>query len=150
LSLSREQPRFIGSSEHSLDEKGRLVVPARYRERLGQHFILTIALPDPCLALYPLEAWEQGYGRRLDEAAVKDKRYRRIVRHIMQHTEEVTLDTQHRFSIPLALRRYAGIERDVVSLGSNTRLELWAKERLSAEAPTDDEAEAFTSELSLY
>ena len=52
-------PRFAGSEQHALDEKGRLIVPARFRERLGAQFVLTIAPPDPCLALYPSATWVQ-------------------------------------------------------------------------------------------
>jgi MraZ protein len=142
-------PRFTGRAEHALDEKGRLVVPARFRERLGSKFILTIAEPDPCLALYPHGTWE-AFCERLDAAPVKDERFRRFVRHVFAHTEEVGCDTQGRLLIPAALRGYAAIERDAVTIGSLTRIEVWAPERLGALAPTPDEAAAFTTELGLY
>ncbi|MBD5657645.1 MAG: hypothetical protein IAI50_21085, partial [Candidatus Eremiobacteraeota bacterium] len=115
--LAREVARFTGRAESALDDKGRLVVPARFRERLGAKFIVTIAQPDPCLALYPLATWES-FCERLDAAPVKDERYRRFVRHLFAHTDETACDTQGRLLLPAALRTYSGIERDVVSIGS--------------------------------
>jgi len=124
-------------------------VPARFRERLGAGFIVTIAQPDACLALYPQTTWE-AFCERLDAAPLKDERYRRFVRHLFAHTEEVTCDAQGRLLIPASLRAYAGIEREAVSIGSLTRIEIWAKERLGAMTPSADEAAAFTTELGLY
>lgn len=147
--LAREVPRFTGRAEHALDDKGRLVVPARFRERLGSKFIVTIAEPDPCLALYPLTTWE-AFCERLDAAEHKDERFRRFVRHVFAHTEEVGCDAQGRLVVPPLLRAYAAIEHDAVSIGSLTRIEIWAKERLGSAAPTPDEAAAFTTELGLY
>jgi len=142
-------PRFTGRAEHALDDKGRLVVPARFRERLGSNFIVTIAQPDPCLALYPEAAFE-AFCERLEAAPVKDDRYRRFVRHLFAHTEEASCDGQGRLLIPGPLRAYAGIERETVSIGSLNRVEVWAKERLGETAPPPDEAADFTTELGLY
>jgi MraZ protein len=149
LSLARDVPRFTGRADHALDEKGRLVVPARFRDRLGPKFIVTIAEPDPCLALYPLGTWE-AFCERLDGAPVKDERFRRFVRHVFAHTEEVACDAQGRLLIPPTLRAYASIERDAVSIGSLTRIEVWSPERLGALATAPEEAAAFTTELGLY
>ncbi len=124
-------------------------MPARFRERLGAKFILTIAQPDPCLALYPLATWET-FCERLEAAPVKDERYRRFVRHLFAHTDEVACDAQGRVLLPAALRAYAAIERETVAIGSLTRVELWSKERLGSMTPTEDEAAAFTTELGLY
>ncbi len=149
ISLAREIARFTGRAEGALDDKGRLVVPARFRERLGAKFIVTIAQPDPCLALYPQATWES-FCERLEAAPVKDERYRRFVRHLFAHTDETACDAQGRMLVPAALRAYAAMERDVVSIGSLTRVELWSKERLGAMTPSADEAAAFTTELGLY
>jgi MraZ protein len=142
-------PRFVGSVEHALDEKGRLVVPVRFRERLGGEFVVTIAQPDPCLALYPVATWDR-VCERLEAAPVKDQRYRRFMRHLFAHTEEVSCDGQGRLLIPPSLRAYAGMERECVSIGSLTRVEIWAKERLGSLQPSAEEAEAFSTELGLY
>ena len=142
-------PRFTGSAEHALDDKGRLVIPARFRERLGSGFFLTIARPDPCLALYPASTWADVCAR-LEAAPTKDDRFRRFVRHLFAHTEEATCDAQGRLVIPANLRAFAGMHRDVVSLGSLTRVELWAKERLDEQALPDGEVAALATELGLY
>lgn len=147
--MHADLPRFTGSVEHALDDKGRLIVPARFRERLGTGFILTIAVPDPCLALYPQAAWTE-FCNRLEAAPHKDERYRRLVRHLFAHTDEVACDGQGRLLIPGALRAYAGIDRDVVSIGSLTRVEVWAKERYAAHAVPGGEVADFMAELGLY
>lgn len=147
--MHADLPRFSGSVEHALDDKGRLIVPARFRERLGTGFILTIAPPEPCLVLYPEKTWAD-FCDRLQAAANKDERYRRFVRYVFAHTEEVACDAQGRLLIPAGLREYAGIERDVTSIGSLTRVEIWAKERLAAHAAPTDEVGDFMAELGLY
>jgi MraZ protein len=147
--LQADQPRFTGSVEHALDEKGRLIVPARFRERLGTGFILTIAPPEPCLALYPEQAWAE-FCNRLETAPRKDLDFRRFVRHVFAHTEEVACDAQGRLLIPAPLRAYAGIDREVVSIGSLKRVEIWAKERYAEHAAPEGEVAEFMAELGLY
>jgi len=145
----RDVPRFTGRAEHALDDKGRLVVPARFRERLGPGFVVTIAEPEPCLALYPLATWES-FCERLEAAPVKDERYRQFVRHLFAHSDEVSCDAQGRLVLPPALRAYAGIDREAVSIGSLTRVEIWAKERLATFSPSAADAGTFMTELGLY
>jgi len=147
--LHADPPRFTGSVEHALDDKGRLIVPARFRERLGTGFILTIAPPDPCLALYPEAAWAE-FCSRLEAAPRKDLEFRRFVRHVFAHTEEVACDAQGRLLIPTALRAYAGIDREVISVGSFKRVEIWAKERYAEHAAPEGEVAEFMAELGLY
>jgi MraZ protein len=144
-----DRPLFTGSAEHSLDDKGRLVVPARFRERLGGGFFLTIAHPDPCLALYPAETWRE-VCERIQAAPVKDAGFRTFVRHLFANTEEVNVDAQGRLVIPATLRAYAGIDRDVVSIGSLTRVELWAKERYEEHARDRGELPDYAAELGLF
>ncbi|MBV9332997.1 MAG: division/cell wall cluster transcriptional repressor MraZ [Candidatus Eremiobacteraeota bacterium] len=146
--MHAELPRFAGSEQHALDHKGRLIVPARFRERLGSPFVLTIAPPDPCLALYPMPTWVEFCGR-LEAVPVKDERYRRSVRYLFAHSEESECDAQGRVMVPLRLRTYAGIERNVVSVGLLTRIEIWAKERYEFQEPPTGELPTFLSELGL-
>jgi MraZ protein len=143
-----ELPRFAGSEQHALDHKGRLIVPARFRERLGSPFVLTIAPPDSCLALYPMPTWVEFCGR-LEAVPVKDERYRRYVRYLFAHSEESECDAQGRVIVPVRLRSYAGIERNVVSVGLLTRIEIWAKERYEFQEPPTGELPAFMAELGL-
>ena len=144
-----DRPLFTGSVEHSLDDKGRLVVPARFRERLGGGFFLTIGEPDPCLALYPASTWSD-FCARLEAAPVKDARYRSFVRHLFAHTEELSVDAQGRLVIPASLRQWASIDKDVISIGSLTRVEVWAKDRYERHTRDRGELPDFTSELGLF
>ncbi|HEY8320608.1 MAG TPA: division/cell wall cluster transcriptional repressor MraZ [Candidatus Baltobacteraceae bacterium] len=147
--MHADLPRFTGSVEHALDDKGRLIVPARFRERLGAGFVLTIAQSDPCLALYPSATWAQ-LCEKLENAPRKDDTFRRLVRHIFANTEEVACDAQGRLLIPAGLRGYAGIERDVTSIGTLTRVEIWAKDRLAQHAAPQGEVAEFMADLGLY
>ncbi len=147
--MHAELPRFTGSVDHALDDKGRLIVPARFRERLGAGFVLTIAQPDPCLALYPSVTWAE-VCRRLEEAPRKDVRFRRLVRHLFANTEEVACDAQGRLLIPASLRAYASIDRDVASIGALTRVEVWAKENYDARPAPEGEVAEFMADLGLY
>jgi MraZ protein len=141
-----ELPRFAGSEQHALDPKGRLIVPARFRERLGPQFVLTISHPDPCLALYPMPTWVEFCGQ-IEAAPLKDERYRRFVRYLFAHSEEVACDNQGRVVVPALLRTYAGIERYVVSVGMLTRIEIWAKERYDFQTPPEGEVPGFMAGL---
>ena len=148
--MQAELPRFAGSEQHALDSKGRLIVPARFRDRLGDSFVLTIGQPDPCLYLYPTLTWVE-YCRRLEGPVRKEDRRgrRQILRYIFAHTEEVSCDSQGRVVIPALLRAYAAIERDIVSVGMLTRIEIWAKERYSVADVSGDEVAEFMSDLGL-
>ncbi len=141
-------PRFAGSEQHALDDKGRLIVPARFRERLGAQFVLTIAHPDPCLALYPSATWVEICGR-LESVPQKDESYRRFVRYLFANSEEVACDNQGRVVVPVRLREYAGIERQVVSVGLLTRVEIWAKDRYAFQRPPEGEVAGFMADLGL-
>ncbi len=118
-------PKFTGRFEHTLDDKGRLTIPARLRARLGDHFVITIAPPEPCLAMYPEASWAD-FCAKLESAARKDGQYRSFVRHLFAHTEEVSLDLQGRLVLPTGLRQFAGIDRDAVLVGALSRVELWS------------------------
>ena len=142
-------PKFTGRFEHTLDDKGRLTIPARFRARLGDHFVLTIAPPETCLAMYPDATWSE-FCAKLEAASRKDNRYRSFVRHLFANTEEVTLDAQGRLVVPAALREYASVDRDVVLVGALTRIELWPAEGWkSGSKPPDGMADLMT-ELGLY
>jgi MraZ protein len=147
--VQADLPRFAGSEQHALDEKGRLIVPARFRERLGRDFVLSISHPDPCLALYPRSTWIE-ICTRLEGAPQKDERYRRFLRYLFAHTEEVSSDNQGRVVIPARLREYAGIDRSVISVGMLTRVEIWAPERYAVQTPAGADAGDYLTELGLY
>src|SRR5450631_1089373 len=93
--VAADRPSFNGRVDHSLDDKGRLVVPARFRERLGAPFVLTIVLPDQCLALYPAPVWEERLDK-IESSPKKDAGSRNFVRFLLAHTDEVSCDGQGR------------------------------------------------------
>jgi MraZ protein len=144
-----DRPLFTGSVDHGLDDKGRLVVPARFRERLGAGFFLTIAVPDPCLALYPASTWGD-ICARIEAAPTKDVKFRAFTRHLFAHTEELSTDAQGRLVIPASLRAYAGIDKDVISIGSLTRVEIWAKDRYDEHVRDRGDLPDLASELGLF
>ena len=100
----------------------------------------------PC---FPSATWANVCAR-LEAAPRKDEAFRRFVRHLFAHTEEVACDAQGRLVIPAPLRTYAGIAREVVSVGSLTRVEIWAKERYAAHAAPQGEVADFMADLGLY
>ena len=124
-------------------------MPARFRERLGPGFFISIVEPDHCLALYPASMWAE-FCEKLEAAPVKDARYRAFIRHLFAHTEEATCDNQGRLVIPPGLRSWAGIKKDVTSIGSLTRVEVWAKDRYTEIAAASDDGSDYRSELGLY
>ena len=142
-------PKFTGQFAHSLDDKGRLTVPARLRGRLGDHFVMTIAPPETCLALYPEATWSE-FCAKLEAATRKDARYRSFVRHLFANTEEVSLDGQGRVMVPPPLREFAGIERDVVLVGTLTRVEVWSSDHWSKAGGAPDGLADLMTELGLY
>lgn len=142
-------PKFTGQFEHSLDDKGRLTIPARFRARLGDHFVLTIAPPELCLAMYPEAAWSD-FCSKLEAAPRKDAQYRSFVRHLFANTEEVTPDAQGRLIIPPALREYAQLERDAVLIGALTRVEAWAAANWRDASAAPARMADLMTELGLY
>ena len=148
FSLPHPVPRFHGRVDHALDGKGRLVVPARFRERLGQGFKLTRGRGEKCLLLYPAVTWDE-VSEQMEAAATKDSRYWNLVRRINSFTEDAECDAQGRLLIPAKHREYAGLERDVVSLGNQRRVEIWAPERLDEQTVSDEELEQFAAGLGL-
>ncbi len=144
-----ERPLFTGSVEHSLDDKGRLVVPSRFREKLGAGFFLSIADRDGCLVLYPAAGWAE-LSAKLDAAPLKDDAFRKFVRHLYAHTDEVSCDPQGRIGIAANLRAFAGIGKDVVSVGALKRVEIWAKDRYDRDVASPGELRDFTTELGLF
>jgi MraZ protein len=144
-----DRPLFTGSVDHGLDDKGRLVVPARFRERLGAGFFMTIAEPDGCLALYPASTWAEVCAK-LDAAPEKDAEFRAFRRHLFAHTEEVSCDPQGRVVIPATLRAWAAIHKDVLSIGALDHVEVWAKDRYEGHVRERGALPDFTSKLGLF
>ncbi len=116
---------FFGEYLHSIDDKGRLTIPAKYRERLGKA-IVTRGL-DHNLAFYPLPAWEQ-LAARLRQLPMTDPNARALQRLIFSGAQEVSPDKQGRILVPPYLREYAGIVQSTVIAGMESYIELWNPE----------------------
>jgi MraZ protein len=119
---------FVGESEHTLDDKGRLIIPQRHREALGEGYFLTKGL-DLCLWLLPLNTFHQ-IDAQLQSVSILDENMRDLER-LFYAGVDGKLDGQGRLSVPAPLRRYAGIEDEapVVVVGTRIRLELWSRDR---------------------
>ena len=127
---------FMGQYEHSIDTKGRIIIPVKYREDLGDVFVVTRGL-DGCLFLYPPEEW-QSFVEKLKELP-SNQSTRKIQRQFLSKAMEVTLDKQGRILIPALLREVAALEKEVVFVGMMNRIEVWDKCRLEAQEMEEDE-----------
>ncbi len=121
-----------GEYQHTLDAKGRLFIPAKLREQLGDSFVVTKGLDD-CLFVYPQEAWEE-LEQKIRQLPMSKSRS--LQRFFLSSAADVTVDRQGRIVIPPVLRSYAKLERDVVVIGVGERAELWDARRWNAY--TDD------------
>lgn len=117
---------FLGEFQHSIDEKGRIIMPARFREQLGNNFIITRGL-DGCLFVYPAAEWEK-LSMEVQTLPLAKKDARAFSRLLFSGAAEAECDKQGRVSLPLNLREHAGIQREVVSIGVSSRVEIWAAE----------------------
>ena len=114
---------MTGEYQHTLDSKGRLFIPARLREELGEVFFLTLSM-DRCLCAYSAENWE----RFSEKVSAMPYVRQRKMRPLFAHAARCELDAQGRALIPQNLRAYAGLEKNVTVVGCNNHAELWNSE----------------------
>ena len=126
---------FMGTYEHGLDAKGRVIIPAKLREDLGESFVVTLGL-DGCLFAYPMNEWE-GFIKKLKELP-GTKEARMLQRHFLANAAPCELDKQGRILVPATLREFAGLEKDVVLTGNINRIEIWSKEKWNENSNYDD------------
>lgn len=135
---------FMGEYNHSIDTKGRLIVPAKFRDVLGDSFVVTKGL-DGCLFVYPDSEWNV-FEEKLKTLPLTNKNARQFTRFFLAGAASCEVDKQGRILIPQVLREFAGLEKDVVLVGVGTRIEIWSKEQWdesinSYDADMDDVAE---------
>ncbi len=116
---------LIGTYHHSIDPKSRIIVPSKFREELGCRFILTKGL-DNCLFIYSMTEWEK-FEDRIQELPIGSKDARTFVRYFFSSAVECDIDKQGRLTIPQNLREYAKIEKDLVTIGVQSRVEIWSR-----------------------
>jgi len=114
---------FLGEYQHSLDAKGRVILPSKFRARLEGGCVLTKG-QDSCLVVYPREAWDR-LAQRLSEARLSSQQARNFNRLIFSGASDDGPDKQGRVSIPEQLRIYAHLERDVAVIGAGAHVEIW-------------------------
>lgn len=126
---------FMGQYGHTIDIKGRVIIPAKYRESLGSTFVITLGL-DGCLFLYPLQEW-QSFVDKL-QGLPSNQKTRRLQRQFLSKAMEVMPDKQGRILIPSILRDRAGLSKEVIFIGMMNRVEVWDKGRLEEQDEEDD------------
>jgi len=117
---------FVGKYNNSIDSKSRVIVPAKFREELGSKCIIAKAL-DECLTIYTYEEWEK-FVAKLDALPTGNPNARKVKRHYFSSAAECDVDKQGRLTIPQDLKAYAGIEKELITVGSNKTIEIWSKE----------------------
>lgn len=116
---------FIGEYKNSIDPKGRIIVPAKFREGLGGKFILTKGT-DTCLFVFSMQEWKN-FESELQELPIPKKDARAFARYFFSSAVECEAEKQGRMNIPQNLREYAKIDKELFTIGVNTRIEIWAK-----------------------
>lgn len=134
---------YRGEYNHTIDTKGRMIVPAKLRDALGDSFVLTKGL-DECLMAYDTEEWQK-FEEKLQSLPVTNKNARKLVRHFSGGAADATCDAQGRILIPPNLREYASLIKDAVLLGMGNRVEIWSKEKYEEYGTYDDMDEVASS-----
>lgn len=135
---------FIGEHSHTIDNKGRLSIPAKYREALSEGVVVTRGL-DHCLFLYSRTEWEK-IAKRLAELPISQKSSRAFSRLMLAGAWDAELDSQGRVIVPQYLREYAGVNKHVIVAGLYNRVEIWQEDawqeyKQKTEAGSDEIAE---------
>jgi len=118
---------FMGEYNHTIDAKGRLIIPSKFREVLGDEFVVTKGM-DGCLFVFDNTEW-QTFAEKLRSLPMIDKDVRQFTRFFLAGAAAVEVDKQGRILIPSVLREFADITKDAVLIGVGSRIEIWSKDR---------------------
>lgn len=127
---------FMGEYSHTIDAKGRMIIPSKLRDELSEEFVITRGL-DGCLFVYPMEDWKELLGH-LKQLPLNAKDAREMNRFFLSGATNGEIDKQGRVLIPSVLRNYAKITKDVVLLGVGNRIEIWDKDVWEGTASFDN------------
>jgi MraZ protein len=127
---------FMGEYNHTIDPKGRIIIPAKFRDILGEQFVITKGL-DGCLFVYDEQEWK-AFEEKLKTLPITNKEARAFVRFFLAGAADVESDKQGRILIPGVLRDHAKLIKDVVLVGVGSRVEIWSKECWDNTAQFDD------------
>lgn len=129
---------FMGEYHHSIDDKGRMIVPAKFRDSLGNRFVITRGL-DNCLFIYPQEEWA-ALEQKLKALPLMKSDARAFTRFFFSGATECELDKQGRVNIPNNLREHAKMESNAVVIGVSNRVEVWSKEMWESYSQSSEES----------
>ncbi len=129
---------FIGEHFHSIDDKGRVSVPSKYRQNLSDGVVITRGL-DKCLFAYPRDEWEK-IARRLSQLPLSQKKSRAFTRLMLAGAWDSEIDSQGRVIIPEYLRQYAGLKKHITLAGLYNRIEIWDEDNWQAYKQTTEAA----------
>lgn len=118
---------FMGTYNHTIDAKGRLIIPSKFRDALGDEFVVTRGM-DGCLFVFDNKEW-QAFEEKLHTLPMMDKEARQFTRYFLAGAASVEVDKQGRILLPGLLREFADITKDVVLIGMGRRIEIWSKDR---------------------
>ena len=118
---------FMGEYNHTIDAKGRLIIPSKFREVLGDEFVVTKGM-DGCLLVFDNKEW-QAFEEKLHTLPMMDKEARQFTRYFLAGAASVEVDKQGRILLPGVLREFADITKDAVLIGVGRRIEIWSKDR---------------------
>ena len=125
-----------GEYNHSVDAKGRMIVPSKLRERLGLSFVVTRGM-DGCLNAYPNDEWEL-FENKLSKLPTTNAQARQFVRFFMGSADDVEVDNQGRVLLSPALRKFADITKDVTIVGMGDHVEIWSREKWDEQNNVED------------
>jgi MraZ protein len=128
---------FLGEYQHSVDSKGRLVLPSRFRDRLERGLVVTKG-QERCLYVFPIDKWDQEV-EQVNNLPRTDRRSRNYARSFFGSASDQQLDGQGRIQIPQPLREYASLAKDVVVIGVADRVEIWNVESWASVSGEADE-----------
>ena len=121
---------FMGEYHHTIDEKGRIIIPSKFREDLGEKFIITRGIEN-CLFVYSLSSWEK-ITNKLESLPFTKKDARQFVRFFLSGATTAEFDKQGRVNVTSPLVSYANLQKDCVVIGTGDRLEIWSEENWNA------------------
>ena len=136
---------FMGEYQNSIDDKARVIIPAKFRDELGYHFVMTRGL-DHCLFLYSADEWSK-FEERLKDLPVADKDARAFIRNFYAGACECELDKQGRICIPENLRKHANISKELVTIGTMNRVEIWEKDEWNAYCNSNMDQDAIAEKM---
>lgn len=128
---------FMGEYNHTIDAKSRLIIPSKFREILGDEFVITKGL-DGCLFVFDNTEWTAFEEKLQKLPSLTNPDVRKFVRFFMAGATAVEVDKQGRILIPTSLKDFAALEKDVVLIGVGSRMEIWSKERYEETVTYDD------------